>query len=304
MTVPATRYQVSTFGPETPGTFKLLGKKVGHGVASWEPAEREDLGEPPEWIEPVGVRRPVIAILDSGVFTDHPWLPDRNLEDKFVTEETDWGQQKPVVDLSDEGELPDLGSHLGHGTFVAGIIRKVAPTARIRSFKVMDTSGTVEDENVLSALTFLNHDPADVVLMAFGRKVENGDDDSEAARKIKDAIRGLAGKNVRVVMSAGNGRSADPVFPACSARFTGDRVVSVGGGMSRYLKEEYSSWGHWVTDWRIGGDVVSLMPMVPAAVGEAVDPMAGGGYAKWSGSSFSAARFAAEYAAGLQLPPE
>jgi len=302
------RYQVSTFGPETSGKFQLLGKKIGHGVASWEPVDRQDLGAPPEWIKPTGVRRPVIAILDSGVFTDHPWLPQGHPGDPFVTVEQIWEEeQRPVEveDLSDEGPEPDLGSHLGHGTFVAGIIRKVAPTARIRSFKVMDTSGLVEEANVVSALTFLKDsglDFVDVVLMAFGRKVDNGDDDSESARQVKEAIRGLTAKGVRVVMSAGNGRSADPVFPASSARPTGRHAASVGGGTSRYLREEYSSFGEWVTDWRLGGEVISLMPMTPTTDSPAVSS-SGAGYAKWSGTSFSAARFAAEYAAGLRLPP-
>ncbi len=315
------RYQVSTFGPETSGKFQLLGKKIGHGVASWEQVERQDLGEPPEWIKPAGgVRRPVIALLDSGVFKDHPWLPQEHSDsDKpFVTVEEIWEQdQRPVhvEEVWDEGREPDLGSHLGHGTFVAGIIRKVAPTARIRSFKVMNTSGLVEEANVVSALNFLKDgelDFVDVVLMAFGRKVENGDDDTESARLVKEAIRGLAAKNVRVVMSAGNGRSADPVFPASAARSAGRHVASVGGGTSRYLKEEYSSWGEWVTDWRLGGEVISLMPMTPepepglAEVAPVDSPevaATGEGYAKWSGTSFSAARFAAEYAAGLRLPP-
>jgi subtilisin family serine protease len=293
----------------------LLGKKVGHGVASWEQVDRQDLGKPPEWVKPVGVRRPVIAILDSGVFQNHPWLPQGHPDDPFVTTESIWEQdQRPVhvEDLSDEGAEPDLGSHLGHGTFVAGIIRKVAPTARIRSFKVMNTSGVVEEANVVSALDFLKDGAlgcVDVVLMAFGRKVENGDDDSESARQVKEAIRGLAAKNVRVVMSAGNGRSADPVFPASAARTAGRHVASVGGGTSRYLKEEYSSWGEWVTDWRLGGEVISLMPMTPepepSEAAPVVSPQVaamGEGYAKWSGTSFSAARFAAEYAAGLRLP--
>lgn len=312
----AARYQVSTFGPETSGKFQLLGKKIGHGVASWEPVDRQDLGEPPEWIKPVGHRRPVIAVLDSGVFDDHPWLPQGHPDDLFVTVERVWEQdQRPVhvEDLSDEGAEPDLGSHLGHGTFVAGIIRKIAPTARIRSFKVMDTSGLVEEANVVSALNFLKDGAldVDVVLMAFGRKVENGDDDTESARQVKEAIRGLAAENIRVVMSAGNGRSADPVFPASSARTAGRHVASVGGGTSRYLKEEYSSWGEWVTDWRLGGEVISLMPMTPESDESDVAPVdsvevapvaMGEGYAKWSGTSFSAARFAAEYAAGLRLP--
>jgi hypothetical protein len=308
MTVPGVRYQVSTFGVEKSGKFKLLGKKTGHGVASWEPVSREDLGEPPEWSPVVG-RRPVIAILDSGVFKDHPWLPQGHPDDLFVTEESEWERQRPldVEDLSDEGAEPELGSHLGHGTFVAGIIRQVAPMARIRSFKVMDTSGLVLEENVLHALNWLTHSPrdtVDVVLMAFGRKVEDGDDDTESAQGIKNAIRELAMNKIRVVLSAGNGRSADPVFPACSARTTGHRVASVGGGESKYLKEEYSSWGEWVTDWRLGGEVVSLMPMTPddPLVAAGSDSLDGAGYAKWSGTSFSAARLAGQHAAGLRLP--
>jgi subtilisin family serine protease len=288
------RYQAPTFGDETAGRFELLGKKTGHGVASWEPATKEQMGDKPDWDPPAG--GPVIAILDSGVREDHPWLPQDERK-PFVTEADDWEPDR-ALDLQELPELDgllDFGSHLGHGTFVAGIIRRVAPTARILSLKVMDSLGQVNEENVLSALSWLaeRKDKVDVVLMAFGRKVEDGDDNTESAKGIKQAITKLAGRGTLVVMSAGNARFDDPVFPACFAREAGRGVASVGGGLSKYLKEEYSSFGDWVTDWRLGGEVVSLMPLTPEAAG-----LEGVGYARWSGTSFSAAIFAAQRAAG------
>jgi hypothetical protein len=294
------RYQVSTTGVDKPGTFQLLGKKTGHGVASWEPATKQEMGDRPEW-SPVGPR-PVIALLDSGVFQNHPWLPQGDSDFPFVKRADEWEQVRPV-DIHELPELDeglDLGSHLGHGTFIAGIIRRTAPTAKILSLKVMDARGQVNEENVLSALDWLakrsgQASSVDVVLMAFGRKVENGDDNTESAKGIKQAIDKLAGHGIRVVISAGNGRSSDPVFPASYAKEVGYGVASVGGGLSSYLPEEFSSRGDWVTDWRLGGDVVSLMPLTPED-----EKLNGEGYARWSGTSFSAAIFAAEQAATLE----
>jgi hypothetical protein len=287
------RYQAPTVGDEMAGKFDLLGKKTGHGVASWEPATKEDMGKAPDW-DPLAPG-PVIAILDSGVRGGHPWLPQGRGGHPFVTEADEWESER-ALDLQELPELDgvlDFGSHLGHGTFIAGIIRREAPTARILSLKVMDALGQVNEENVLSALKWLaeRNDKVDVVLMAFGRKVEDGDDNTESAKGIKQAITDLAGRGSRVVMSAGNGRSNDPVFPACFAKEAGHGVASVGGGFSKYLKEEYTSFGNWVTDWKLGGEVVSLMPLTPEAAG-----LQGVGYAKWSGTSFSAARFAAQHA--------
>jgi hypothetical protein len=82
------------------------------------------------------------------------------------------------------------------------------------------------------------------------------------------------------------------VFPACYAPLAGERVTSVGGGLSKDFPEEYSSRGTWVTDWRLGGEVVSLMPLTPEG-----EKLAGAGYAQWTGTSFSAAIFAGELAA-------
>lgn len=292
------RYVAGTDGHAVGSTYMLLGEKTGHGVATWVPASAAEMGPPPAWR--AVRRRPVIALLDSGV-RDHPWLPAPVDGQPFVVEAHGWEEHRPL----DVPPLPDLaphdanfGSHLGHGTFIAGIIRRVAPDAQVLSLKVMDDLGQVNEENVYAALEWLggyvdSGRTVDVVLMAFGRRVENGDDTSGPAERTKKAIDELAGRGVRVVISAGNGRSTDPVFPACYAKAAGHGVTSVGSGLSKDFPEEYSSRGDWVTDWRLGGDIVSLMPLTLTLL----EP--GGGFAKWSGTSFAAADLAGEHAANL-----
>lgn len=290
------RFGATTTGAAKPGRFELLGEKTGHGVAdaAWTPVDATAMGPQPEWRALDD--RPVIALLDSGVLANHPWLPQPVDGQPFVHDADGWAQVRAldVPALPPIGKEPNLGSHLGHGTFIAGIIRRVAPDAQVLSVKVMDALGQVNEENVIAALEWLTGygGRVDVVLMAFGRRVENGDDRSDSADRVKKAIDALAGRGVRVVMSAGNAATTDPVFPACYAPLAGPGVTSVGGGLSKDFPEEYSSRGPWVTDWRLGGEVVSLMPLTPEG-----EKLAGAGYAQWTGTSFSAAIFAGELAA-------
>jgi hypothetical protein len=296
--LPDVRYGAGTAGQAQAGTFIFLGEKTGHGLVSWVPVEEAEMGPRPAWR--ALRRRPVVALLDSGV-RRHPWLPDPVEGQAFVVDAPDWVRHRPldIASLPDIAQAPNYGSHLGHATFIAGIIRRVAPDAQVLSVKVMDDLGQVNEENVVAALEWLlGHVTAgatvDVALLAFGRRVANGEDHTNSAERVSKAIEALADHGVRVVISAGNGGNTDPVFPASHARAAGDHAVSVGAGLSMDFPEQYSSRGDWVTDWRLGGDVVSLMPLTPTP------SVHGNGFARWSGTSFAAAIRAAEYAAEIE----
>lgn len=69
-----------------------------------------------------------IAVLDSGIELAHPMLQGLALTDDFAV--IDDGLRLKTV----EGEGKDV---FGHGTAIAGIIRKVAPEAEIGSFRVL-----------------------------------------------------------------------------------------------------------------------------------------------------------------------
>ena len=69
-----------------------------------------------------------IAILDSGVDTSHPWLAGLELADDLAMVED--GLQISAV----PGNRHD---NFGHGTAIAGILRRVAPEAQLGSFRLL-----------------------------------------------------------------------------------------------------------------------------------------------------------------------
>lgn len=291
------RYTVDTVEDRAePHELVASGKKIGHGLIAWVPVPASQLPPSPPW-RPVA-RRPVVALLDSGV-KPHRWLPD-DPDDPFHVL-ADWGPQLPVRPLRSADHRPNYGSHYGHGTFIAGIIRQAAPDARVLSLPVMSDAGKVSEQTAAEALEWLvgrvgAGEPVDVVCLAFGRPWDRTDADSyhgegaTDARRLRRAIHRLAELGVPVVASAGNRNSPERTAPAGYAEDRQEPVASVGAGTSQAEKAPYSNYGEWVKHWRPGTDVVSIMPLRPAPADD------GDGYARWSGTSFSAAWYAGELA--------
>jgi subtilisin family serine protease len=100
-----------------------------------------------------GVR---VALLDSGVQTDHPAL------EGCVDE-----QDGVAMHLSEAGEvIEEPGAHedlFGHGTACAGIIHALAPEARITSVRVLGTGLTGRGKVFLRALAWAADKGFDVI---------------------------------------------------------------------------------------------------------------------------------------------
>jgi subtilisin family serine protease len=283
---------------ETP-LFSASGKKSGHGTIAWLSAPDYEMPTPQPW-QQQSDRRPVIALLDSGV-RRHDWLPDPAGSPPFVVDAAQHGWSGPVLD-----DDPD-DSHWGHATFIAGLIRLAAPKAQVLSMKVMSSKGNVNESDVVNALNWLaapGHPDvtADIVLMAFGR---HADPDDTGLDTVKAAISQLT--RVRIVVSAGNHGSERPCFPAAFAADASLSVVSVGALASATERAPYSNYGPWVREWRGGTNIISTMPVTTQDIGEqrvtartsfgpyAVSSTANG-YAWWSGTSFAAAIYAGQLA--------
>jgi subtilisin family serine protease len=309
--------------------FSASGKKSGHGTIAWLPAPPYDMQDSPLWPptdRPPTGRPPVIALLDSGV-QQHDWLPDAASSPPFwldaAEKKYDWpapvldGDDPPATDLRGD----NYGSHWGHATFIAGLIRLAAPDAQVLSMRVMNSAGKVREFDVAEALNWLADRAdvtVDVVLMAFGRQADPGDPDLEHLRA---PIRRLSHRGVRIVASAGNDGSDRPVYPAAFAAepkpADGPKlsVLSVGALATPTERSPYSNYGPWVRKWGKGTNVISIMPLTTKDTGQeprsgGVDPFAtpatGNGYAWWSGTSFAAATaagvLATKAAAGQALP--
>lgn len=210
-----------------------------------------------------GVR---IVVLDTGYTQGHKWLDACVDEDGAVLEQLDA--------LAADGALDD---EAGHGTFIAGIINRVAPRARITARQVLLSDGWGDEVSIATAIT--EHADADIMNLSLGAYTL----DNLPPIGLMNALRHVPRTSV-VVAAAGNAGTDVPFWPAALKQ-----VVAVAAVDKAGQRSVYSNYGHWVDCATPGDDVISTFPNFDPGDGNPFQ-----GWACWSGTSF-----AAPYLAGL-----
>jgi hypothetical protein len=234
--------------------------------------------------------------------------------------------------------IGELDTHTGHGTFIAGIVRQTSPDAQVLALRIMHSDGIVYEGDLICALGLLadrvaaagNGDPAamvDVVSLSLGYFSESPADLAQTSG-LRTAIDTLLTMGVVVVAAAGNFSTSRKFYPAA---FAGQPtapgrvpLISVGALNPNGSKALFSDGGRWITAWAPGAAMISTFPTdvngsrdpaismaarpagsIPAghwmpAQRAALDPDDySGGFAIWSGTSFSAPQVAAQIAKEL-----
>ena len=322
--------------------------------------------EPADVVQRDYGRRPVVAVLDTGVRA-HTWLGvepqpagtgsgydfapdsfveiDQAIQDALFAESDQaaidgdrprrpirypWDQ--PVTANSLVGELD---TDTGHGTFIAGLVRQVAPDAKVLAVRIMHSNGIVNEGDLIHALGLLAErvedaeagdmdTMVDVVSLSLGYFDETPDDVTFSSG-LWLAIEELLGLGVTVLAAAGNYATRREFYPAAFTRLLQPGqvpLISVGALNPNGSKALFSDEGTWVTAWASGAAVVSTFPTdincsrspeietqaypageMPPAAGmprQALDQDDySGGFAVWSGTSFSAPLLAARIARAL-----
>jgi subtilisin family serine protease len=197
-----------------------------------------------------------------------------------------------------------LDAFAGHGTFIAGLIANLAPGARITVAAGLSSFGDTDDAAIAEALLARfpggpsDNPPFDIVSMSFGGFCESDDPPIAMAKAIStiqtryrtvdphnpDIIR----ERVVFVASAGNAASCRPTWPASF-----ENVIAVGA-LGPDGPAWFTNYGPWVDACAPGVDIVScFFDLGEEAGGEDEDF---NGWAKWSGTSFSAPIVAAAIA--------
>jgi subtilisin family serine protease len=264
-----------------------LGLKAPHGFALYP----EQAAQPTPERHPIesvpGGRRPTVAVVDTGI-ADHEWFRSAVADDPIVVDGTTQGWSGPRPQVTD-------ARYTWHGTFVAGLVRQMAPDARILSVQLTREAGDnggVADGQILEALRWLSDrtaaDPVpdfvDVICLAIGYRE---DPPTDYTKEVENVIRGLCGRGVLVVTAAGNrtpplgipGRAEmagkdqppddRPVFPAALAASNpvdGLPIVAVGATKLDGSRAPFSPDEPWVTHREIGCDVISTVPIVDPLV--------------------------------------
>jgi Subtilase family len=234
------------FGQDSATAFGYL---QGPVVLEMPPIHRRSENE-----LPLG-RRPVIAVLDTGVAQNSrleigqlptnvppanwplgPYVKvDKAAQDAVFAAGDNLLQQGLRVEvikhpkdepLTRNPLYGDLARCSGHGVFATGIIQQIAPDATVLAVRVMGTDGVAKEEVVAAAL--------DVLVKRVDRAQATGDMSTmvdvvslsmgcpyegpiaeEMASPIAVQIKKLRERGVLVVASAGNSSSGGRFFPAC-----------------------------------------------------------------------------------------
>jgi hypothetical protein len=314
-----------------PGLHPLIGPVLDGAVVhktvvhKTHALTRGDLGrvpvaipwDQPAWPAATG-RRKVVAMLDTAV-EPHRWLgqPDSALGGPGFwvdARRMGWNPGPRLKPPQPHGDVLDraLGEQEGHGTFTAGLVRRIAPTAQVLAVHAIADDGTVQGDHVLNALAWLldQLEPGDVVCLPIGWRPAMAAD-RRYLRMLALVLGKLAERRVTVVAAAGNDGAEDPIYPAAFAASGSPeyRIRSVGALNVEHdpTPAYYSNSGRWVTAWEVGTSLISSFPAVNAAGAaelsvhgrRSADPDDfSEGFARWSGTSFAAAVHAAKVAAG------
>ena len=234
-------------------------------TAPWPPV----CDEPPE-----AKRKPVrVSVVDTG------WHPPAATDPR-----TPWLHG---VRGDDELNGPDLREYAGHGTFIAGIVRCLAPRTDIfvEGFAVGGFGGGgILESDIISQLDgALGHDPKVINLSAGCR---THDDLPSLALEVFYETR-LKDRDCVLVAAAGNDSSPAPFWPAAAPWAVGVGSLDRDGRVS-----SYSNYGVSADVYALGRNIVNAFPDGTFTCQETPrkgdERIFGTGLARWSGTSFSA----------------
>jgi subtilisin family serine protease len=290
--------------PNVPEALELTDARLGVGVA----APNHIMSITPVWpcpaAEPVEVPRYVtpdpgvcggggsgvsVYIADTGLLAGaadhHPWLAG-------VT-----GAPDP---LTVQGGQTIIPGYAGHGTFVAGVARCMAPGAAVHVSNDFTAGGALSEFEIVLRLHEALRRGADVISLSAGG----------TTRKDLPPL-GFEGfwntyrhyKNVVMVAAAGNNSLRRPFWPAAFPQVVGVGALSANGRSRAY----FSDFGPWVDVYAPGEDLINAYASGTYVCRE--PPHIGRvrhfhGMASWSGTSFATPLVAGLIAARMSATGE
>lgn len=207
----------------------------------------------------------VVAVIDTGIDFAHPLFAG-----KIVGPYYDFANDD--LNPMDDGGGPGTG----HGTFVSGLVLRAAPDARIMPLRAFNQTGRATSFTIARAIRFAASNGARIINMSFGLLNED--------TVVKSAVDTASGTGAFLVAAAGNDNLERIHYPAAHGA-----VLSVTSTETGDVRASFANYHTLVNVAAPGASLHSAFP--------------GGGWAFWSGTSFSTALLAGEAALLIARQP-
>ena len=194
----------------------------------WGPAA---IGLPALWNQPkITSKRPVIAIIDTGVDIEHPdlaaniWTNDKEANGIDGEDDDNNGFADDIHGWDFVNQTSKIADYNGHGTHCAGIAAAVGdngigitganPDALIMPIAVLQSDGTGDIATIIKGIDYATANGADVISMSFGAYSYSIALEQSLAKAYFKTVLVAAAGNDGLNINPLNGLYGAPMYPA------------------------------------------------------------------------------------------
>lgn len=258
---------------------------------------------PQLWQQPIITqKRPIIAILDTGVDIDHPdlkaniWTNTKESEGAEDYDDDGNGFKDDLHGWDFVNQTGRIGDWNGHGTHCAGIAAAVGgngigivganPDALIMPVTVMQSDGTGDVATIIKGIDYAVANGADIISMSFGSYGESKAEEQALGRAYQKAILVAAAGNDGMCLNHKHPEKSQPapmpMYPASYTFVLGVQAMNSEGYITDW--SNYDDNGPTYTEW--GEDkLYNYELLAPGANIESTYP--GGNYKSLNGTSMA-----------------
>lgn len=190
--------------------------------------------------------------------------------------------------VTGEEEDPTLvGHYRGHGTFVAGVVRAMAPASQVHVHRLLTTNGAEFESDLIPRMVAALRTDPDIISMSAGVNLKDttrsGHQWTSIGLRVFNEVH-LQPTRTLFVCAAGNDGGPGPFEPASQGWPVAVGALDPSGALAGY-----SNRGPWVDVYARGSEVVNAYPDGVYHYEESTRPAVtfDSGLARWSGTSFA-----------------